>query len=118
MTFKDLQKLVQGEVGQAENISRLQARLRGKAFWYWDSVEHKHRDRTTKGDCCFNHIIGLPKKAGIEKPLFKYQRILYKALLQQDILIAIHINVTKRSNRMRKRTPSKKNICGLRRLLA
>jgi hypothetical protein len=70
VTFKDLQKLVQGEAagGQANNILKLQARLLAKSFWYWDQTKHKERDRTTKGDCCFNHIVGLPRKDGVEKP--------------------------------------------------
>ena len=34
----------------------------------------------------FNHIIGLPKKDGTEKPIFDYQKILYDALLIPDIV--------------------------------
>jgi hypothetical protein len=30
----------------------------------------QNRYRVDKGECCFNHIIGLPRKDGIEKPLF------------------------------------------------
>ena len=37
-----------------------------------DIDKHKPEDIRTKGDCCFNHIIGLPKKASIEKPIFDY----------------------------------------------
>jgi hypothetical protein len=85
VTFKDLQKLVQVEAGQNQSLN-LQAKLQGKAFWYWDRVEHKDRDRLNKGSCCFNHIIGLPRKDGIEKPLFDYELILYKALMQQGYL--------------------------------
>jgi hypothetical protein len=29
-------------------------------------MEHRQEDIRTKGDCCFNHIIGLPRKDGIE----------------------------------------------------
>ena len=39
----------------------------------------------TKGDCCFNHIIGLPKKENTEKPLFDYEKLLYDSLLVPDI---------------------------------
>ena len=87
MTFKDLQKLVQGEV-QAGNgkFFPLFQKLQGKAFWYWDPTEHKQRDRLNKGDCCFNHIIGLARKDGIEKPMFEYERILYKALTKPGYL--------------------------------
>ena len=41
---------------------------------------------TTKGACCFNHIIGLPKKDGKRKPMFDYEGVLYKALLQPGYL--------------------------------
>ena len=36
---------------------------------------------TTKGYCCFNHIIGLPKKEVVEKPIFDYEKLLYDSLL-------------------------------------
>jgi hypothetical protein len=87
VTFKDLQKLVQSEAQASnEKIFPLLQKLQGKAFWYSDPVEHKKRDRTTKGDCCFNHIIGLPRKDGVEKPLFEYEQILYKALMKPGFL--------------------------------
>src|SRR5215207_977172 len=41
---------------------------------------YKQRDRTSKGDCCFNHIIGLPQKDGHDIPLLPYQRTLYDSL--------------------------------------
>ncbi|HJR49165.1 MAG TPA: hypothetical protein VJ799_13485 [Nitrososphaeraceae archaeon] len=60
MTFKDLQKLVQAQSGPEQ--SQLSQRLRDKPFWIWDQQQHRQKDIKTKGDCCFNHIIGLPKK--------------------------------------------------------
>ena len=30
--------------------------------------------------CCFNHIVGLPTKNGIEKPLFDYQKLIFDSL--------------------------------------
>jgi len=30
--------------------------------------------------CCFNHIIGLPRKNGIEHPLYDYEEILFKCM--------------------------------------
>jgi hypothetical protein len=36
--------------------------------WIWDPKQHRQEDIKTKGDCCFNHIIGFPRKDGIEKP--------------------------------------------------
>jgi hypothetical protein len=45
---------------------------------------HKQQDVRTNGSCCFNHIIGLPIKGRIEKPLFDYEKLLYDSLLVND----------------------------------
>jgi hypothetical protein len=60
VTFKDLQKLVHQSSNSEQ--TKLFNRLRDKPFWIWNVQEHKKEDIRTKGDCCFNHIIGLPKK--------------------------------------------------------
>ena len=70
MTFKDLQKLVQSQTSLEQN--QLSQRLRDKPFWIWDPKQHRQEDIKTKGDCCFNHIVGLPRKDGIEKSIFDY----------------------------------------------
>jgi hypothetical protein len=41
-------------------------------IWLYQQ-QHRQEDIKTKGDCCFNHIIGLPKKDGHRKPLFDYE---------------------------------------------
>ena len=79
MTFKDLQKLVQSQSGPEQ--SQVLQRLRNKPFWVWDPKQHKREDIKTKGDCCFNHIIGLPSKDGVEKSIFDYEKLLYDSLL-------------------------------------
>jgi hypothetical protein len=79
VTFKDLQKLVQSKSGPEQ--SQLLLRLGGKPFWIWDPKQHKQVDIKTKGACCFNHIIGLPRKDGIEKSIFDYEKLLYDSLL-------------------------------------
>ena len=61
--------------------------LQGKSFWIWDILEHRQEDIKTNGDCCFNHIIGLPTKGGVEKPLFDYEKLLYDSILVNDVLI-------------------------------
>jgi hypothetical protein len=71
VTFKDLQKLVQSQSGTEQN--QLLERLEDKPFWIWDPKQHKQEDIKTKGDCCFNHIISLPRKDGIEKSIFDYE---------------------------------------------
>ena len=83
MTFKDLQRLVQSQSDPEQSL--LLQRLRDKAFWIWDQNEHKQEDIKTNGDCCFNHIIGLPRKdAKTEKPMFDYEKLLYDSLLIAD----------------------------------
>ena len=84
MTFKDLQKLVQSQSGVEQN--QLFQRLRDKPFWIWDLKRHKQEDIKTKGDCCFNHVIGLPLKDGIEKSIFDYEKLLFDSLLITRIL--------------------------------
>jgi hypothetical protein len=40
-------------------------------------------DIKTNGDCCFNHIIGLPQRDGNDKPLYNYEKIIFDALVTQ-----------------------------------
>ena len=82
IVFKDLQKLVAHSQQQQQNT--IFERLQSKPFWIWNIEEHKLEDIKTNGDCCFNHIIGLPTKGGMEKPIFDYEKILYDALLDND----------------------------------
>jgi hypothetical protein len=82
VTFKDLQKLVHSQSSTEQ--SQLLQRLRDKPFWLWDQSKHRQEDMKTKGDCCFNHIVGLPKKDNQEKPMFDYQKLLYDSLLIPD----------------------------------
>ena len=82
MTFKDLKKLVSAETTAQQ---RLFERLKNKQFWIWDVEEHKREDFRTRGDCCFNHVVGLPTKERSEKPIFDYQKILYDTSLIRSI---------------------------------
>jgi hypothetical protein len=54
--------------------------FKSKPFWIWDREEHKLAFAKTNGQCCFNHIIGLPKKNGQPKPLFDYEREIFDVL--------------------------------------
>jgi hypothetical protein len=80
VTFRDLQKLVQSQQSGPEQSQQFK-RIRDKPFWIWDLKQHKQEDIKTKGDCCFNHIIRLPRKDGIEKSIFDYEKLLYDSLL-------------------------------------
>ena len=37
----------------------------------------------TNGDCCFNHVIGLPQRNGLDKPLYDYEKIIFDSLVTQ-----------------------------------
>ncbi|MFL6318424.1 MAG: hypothetical protein ACJ73C_17030, partial [Nitrososphaeraceae archaeon] len=82
MTFKDLKKKVSLETTTQEH--KALELLRDKPFWIWDAENHKQLDIKTKGDCCFNHIIGLLTKNGEEKAMFDYEKLLYDSLLVND----------------------------------
>ena len=78
VTFKDLKERVYLQTAQQR--SNLFERLRNKSFWIWDIEEHKQEDIKTIGDCCFNHIVGLPQKVGFDKPLYNYEKIYIDAV--------------------------------------
>jgi hypothetical protein len=83
LTFKDLRKRVTLEATSQQQFNLFE-RLHNKPFWIWNINDHKREDIITKGNCCFNHIVGLPQKDGIDKPLYDYQRIIFDALVTQD----------------------------------
>jgi hypothetical protein len=83
VTFKDLKKRVSLEA-TTQQQHRLTERLRNKPFWIWDIEEHKQEDIKTNGDCCFNHIIGLPQKDATDKPLYDYENIIFDSLVTQN----------------------------------
>jgi hypothetical protein len=59
MTFKDLKRRISNSnQQQTQSFDKLQ----NKPFWIWNIEEHKLEDIRTKGECCFNHIIGLPTR--------------------------------------------------------
>jgi hypothetical protein len=82
VTFKDLKKRVVSEA-QQQKQSRLFERLQNTPFWMWNIEEQKQEDIGTDGDCCFNHIIGLPQKDGDDKPLYDYEQIIFNSLVTQ-----------------------------------
>ena len=78
MTFKDLKKRV--SLATTQQQSKLTQRLHNKPFWIWDVEKHKREDVKTDGYCCFNHIIGLPQRNAIDKPLYDYEKIIFDSL--------------------------------------
>jgi hypothetical protein len=91
MTFKDLKKRISSSTNQQQTQSF--DILQDKPFWIWNIEEHKQEDVRTKGECCFNHIIGLPTKEGLEKPIFDYQELLYEALLSPKLMAWLATNL-------------------------
>ena len=79
MTFKDLKKKVSLELPQQR--STFFGGLQNKPFWIWNIEAHKQQDIKTNGECCFNHIIGLPQKDGVDKPLYDYQGVIYDSFI-------------------------------------
>ena len=55
--------------------------LRGLPFWLWDQQQHIEEYIRTNGQCCFNHVFGLPTKDKKEFPLFDYEKLLYDSLI-------------------------------------
>ena len=84
MTFKDLRKAIYGNQQQhdMQQPSPFSSRVHAKPFWTWNVGEHKAADIMTSGQCCFNHIIGLPAKNGVDQPFFDYERIIFYTLKQ------------------------------------
>ncbi len=80
IVFKDLHKLV-SQQQQDSTRKELFERLQGKPFWIWDKQLHKLEDIKTDGDCCFNHIIGLPQKNETDKPMYDYEEIIFGNLV-------------------------------------
>src|ERR687887_2949794 len=89
--FKDLQKLV-SQQQQEKARNDLYDRLINKPFWISDREQHKQEDIRTNGDCCFNHIIGLPQKDGEDKPLYDYEQLIFESL---DIQNTKHLWIKK-----------------------
>jgi len=80
--FRDLHNLVSQQ--QREHTRKeLYQRLQGKPFWIWHIEQHKQEDINTDGECCFNHIIGLPQKDGIDKPFYDYEQVIFESLVTQ-----------------------------------
>jgi hypothetical protein len=69
VTFKDLKKRV-SVTRNTQYQNRLFEKLHDKPFWIWNAEDHRAEDIRTNGD----HIIGLPKKNDIDRPIFDYEK--------------------------------------------
>ncbi len=59
-----------------------------KPFWIWNKEKHRQEFLNKNGQCCFNHVIGLPSKNNKEYPIFPFQKLIYDAIQNnQNIFI-------------------------------
>jgi hypothetical protein len=87
VTIRDLQRAIEEHEIPSDSVGKMQghlAKLRDRPFYIWNSIKHRaaaNPNNDIKGNCCFNHILGLPTKNGVPQPLHDYQDIIYRALM-------------------------------------
>jgi hypothetical protein len=94
VTFKDLQRIIlsssKDNSEDSPQMRQLLNKLRDRPFYIWSKDKHQSIQQSPNsefhGRCCFNDIIGLPKKNGKEFPLFDYEFMVYKTLTQDSYL--------------------------------
>ena len=74
---------------ESESESEWVKQFRYKPFWIDDKIKHEQEFDRTVGNCCFNHIVGLPSKKWHKHPLFNYELDLIKALKQNKRLLVL-----------------------------
>lgn len=79
MTFKDL-KTILTKVHPSSGHNNEFEILQNKPFWIWDKEKHILEDVKNNGNCCFNHIVGLPIKNGKEFPFFDYEQQIFNTI--------------------------------------
>ena len=83
MTFKEIRTQLDKVQPSLENYQAFEI-LQNKPFWIWNKDQHIQDDILTNGNCCFNHIIGLPIKNGKEYPIFEYEKLIYDTIEQNQ----------------------------------
>ncbi len=83
MTFKELRTQL-SKLQPAAGDSEVFERLTNKPFWIWDEREHAQLYKETKGQCCFNDIVGRPIKNKKQYPLFDYEKTIYDVLFASE----------------------------------
>jgi hypothetical protein len=74
-----LQRLIEDQqTEQNPAMAQLLQRVKNKPFYCWH--EHKDHNKDTNSNCCFNRIVGFPKKGNREYPLFDYEYQIFRAL--------------------------------------
>ena len=73
------QKLRAAQQQQKSSSSSLSV-LKGLPFWIWDKEEHGQQAQATNGNCCIQHVLGLPIKNGKAFPIFDFQKQIFDYL--------------------------------------
>jgi hypothetical protein len=79
LTFKDLKNQLESLLPSSGYEQEFDI-LKNKPFWIWNRDQHKQQDFLAGGNCCFNHIIGLPVKNGKQYPIFEYEKLIFDAI--------------------------------------
>lgn len=83
MTFKEIRTQLDKVQPSLENYQVFEI-LQNKPFWIWNKDQHIQDDILTNGNCCFNHITGLPIKNRKEYPIFEYEKLVYDTIEQNQ----------------------------------
>ena len=78
MPYQLHQKLRQAQQQQSSSSSL--SVLKGLPFWVFDKEIHRQQAKASKGNCCIQHVLGLPIKNGKEFPLFDFQKQIFDYL--------------------------------------
>jgi len=65
----------------SSNSNLLDFKILQKPFWIWNKQQHIELAKESDGQCCWNHIVGLPVKGKKEYPIFDYEKTLFDNLL-------------------------------------
>jgi hypothetical protein len=71
VTFKDIQKIVQ--LQSVPEQSSITTSRKQTLLDLGTPKQHRQKHIKTKGSCCFNHVMGPPRKDGHDIPLLPYR---------------------------------------------
>ena len=86
-TIRDRQRMEEQSQSQLDDspaMRQLINRCYNVPFYYWGKTSH--HSVPTNCNQCFNCIIGLPRKGNQEFPLFDYEHMLYRSLMEPGFL--------------------------------
>jgi hypothetical protein len=75
---------------QSEEHNQFYFICKGIPFYRWEyllndqEAQHNELAKKTHGSCCWNHLIGLPEKHGINHNLYLYEYSLFQELMKDS----------------------------------